>query len=271
MRNIIYLLVVNLLLISCQDVIEVDVPKSKPRLVIDASINWLKGTNGEYQNIKLSLTAPYFDTIIPPANDAVVTITNTENRRFTFIEEDDTGIYRNNNFIPVLNETYKLTVIYNEETYTATETLIPVTPIDYVDQKNDGGFSGSDIEIKAFYTDPENQKNFYLFEFENNNLPIVSINVYDDEFNNGNQIFAFYSDEDTKSDDVLTITNYGISERHYQYISILLQQTDSEGGDPFETQPATVRGNCINETNPNNYPLGYFRLSESDQFIYTIE
>jgi hypothetical protein len=52
---------------------------------------------------------------------------------------------------------------------------------------------------------------------------------------------------------------------------ILLQQGSDDGGGPFETQPATVRGNCINITNPNNYPFGYFRLSEVDEVIYTIE
>ena len=52
---------------------------------------------------------------------------------------------------------------------------------------------------------------------------------------------------------------------------ILLQQTSDGGGGPFETQPATVRGNCINTTNKENYPLGYFRLSEVDEFTYEIQ
>tara|TARA_R110002049_G_scaffold308770_1_gene514000 strand:+ start:14627 stop:15403 length:777 start_codon:yes stop_codon:yes gene_type:complete len=258
-------------MVSCQDVIEVKVPSSKPRLVIEASINWFKGTNGKQQSIKLSLTAPYFSTEIPPANNATVTITDTNNNTFSFIEDADSGIYFNNNFIPVLNDTYILTVIYNDETYTATETFVPVSNIDSVEQKNDGGFSGNEIEIKAYYTDPADQKNFYFFEFENDRLPVVSLNVYDDEFTDGNRIFAFYSDEDAETGDILTINNYGISERYYEYLFILLQQTDEESGDPFETQPSTVRGNCINQTNPNNFPLGYFRLSQADQFIYTIE
>ena len=52
---------------------------------------------------------------------------------------------------------------------------------------------------------------------------------------------------------------------------ILLQQNSEEGGGPFETTPATVRGNCINETNSNNFPFGFFRLSEVDELIYTVE
>ena len=57
----------------------------------------------------------------------------------------------------------------------------------------------------------------------------------------------------------------------YDFMFILLQQSNDEGGGPFETQPATVRGNCVNMTNPDNFPFGYFRLSEVDKIIYTVE
>ena len=52
---------------------------------------------------------------------------------------------------------------------------------------------------------------------------------------------------------------------------ILLQQNNDSGGGPFETKPASVRGNCVNQTNPQNFPLGYFRLSEVVEQIYTIQ
>ena len=54
-------------------------------------------------------------------------------------------------------------------------------------------------------------------------------------------------------------------------MNILLHQNSEEGGGPFETTPATVRGNCINETNPDNFPFGYFRLSEVDEITYIVE
>ena len=44
-----------------------------------------------------------------------------------------------------------------------TETLKSVVPIDYVEQNNDGGFSGEDIELKAFYTDPADAENLLFF------------------------------------------------------------------------------------------------------------
>ncbi|WP_303318952.1 DUF4249 domain-containing protein [Flavivirga abyssicola] len=272
MKKIKYLFIFCLLsLVSCEDVVDVDLNNAEPRLVINASLSWIKGTDGRTQSIQLSLTAPFFDKVIPPATGASVTVTDSNNNTFIFNEIENSGVYINNNFLPVLNTDYNLTILYNNETYTATETLTPVVPIEFVEQKNDGGFAGDEIEIKAYYNDPSNIKNFYLFEFLIVKKNSINLEVYDDEFTDGNQIFAFFSDEDLEAGDELRIISSGVSERNYEFLNILLQQTDDESGDPFETQPATVRGNCVNQTNPNNYPLGYFRVSETSVFTYTIE
>ena len=256
---------------SCEDVIDLELNTTKPKLVVDASINWEKGSLGNEQNIKLTLTTDYYNNVIPPANGATITITDTNNTVFNFIEDANTGIYKNTTFLPVLNETYTLNITYQGETYTATETLTPVVVIDSVEQNDEGGFSGEEVELKAFYTDPANQENYYFFEFLNTNITdIPSLEVYNDEFSNGNQIFGFYSHEDIEVGDIVSIKNYGVSERFYNYMSILIEQS-GEGGGPFGTQPTTVRGNCINQTNSGNFPLGYFRLSEVDALTYTIQ
>jgi hypothetical protein len=50
---------------------------------------------------------------------------------------------------------------------------------------------------------------------------------------------------------------------------LLLISVGSNG--PFSTPPATVRGNIINQTNSNNFALGYFNLSETDVKNYVIQ
>lgn len=271
MRN--YLFIFSLLLFqtSCEDVIELNLNTAEPKLVIEASINYLKGTYGNEQIIKLSLTAPYFDETIPPANSAIVMITDQNNRTYDFIEDGVTGIYKNTNFRPMLDNKYELKIVYNNEVYIGNETLKSVVSIDSIEQNNEGGFTGEDIELKAYYTDPIDEKNFYFFEFKSNTPILTSLSIYEDKYNNGNQIFGFYSEEDLEIGDQITIRNYGISERFYNYMFILLQQNSDGGGGPFETQPASVRGNCVNQTNPDNFPLGYFRLSEVAELVYTIQ
>lgn len=271
MKKIIVIVIVFVFTFSCEDVIEVDLNEGQTRLVIDASINWLKNTTGNEQSIRLSLTAPFFDENVEPANGATVSISDLNGNTFDFIEDGNTGVYSNSNFIPVIDGVYSLSIVYNDELYTATETLKSVTPIDFIEQKDDGGFLGEDIELKAFYTDPANIENFYFFEFISDFSPIPTLEVYEDRFTDGNQIFGFYSEEDLEPGNIITVRNNGVSERFYNFMFTLLQQGSEEGGGPFETQPATVRGNCINETNSENFPFGYFRLSEVDEVVYTVQ
>lgn len=269
MKKILYVFLA-VLLFACEDVIDVDLPTVEPRLVIDASINWFKGTSGNEQSIKLSLTAPFFEEDIPPANNATVFITDENSNIYNFNEDANTGIYLNTTFDPEIDRTYNLTVIYENETYVATETLKSVSELTRVEQNLEGGFTGEETEIKAFFDDPVDEENYYFFEFIPS-LPVTpTLDTFEDKFVNGNEIFGFYVEEDLDPGQSVTIRNYGVSERFYEYMFILLQQLDDSGGGPFETQPATVRGNCINQTNPANYPLGYFRLSEVDELIYTV-
>ncbi|WP_179335589.1 DUF4249 domain-containing protein [Winogradskyella costae] len=271
MKRLIYISLVLSFLTNCEDVIDVDLNTTDPKLVIEASINYFKNTLGNDQSIKLSLSAPFFDDTIPPANGASIQITDTAGNIFNFIEESNTGIYNNNTFIPIIDETYTLVINYDGEIYTATETLTSVVPIDYIEQNNEGGFSGEDIELKAYYNDPLGINNYYFFEFISDIPVIPTLSVYDDTFTDGNEIFGFYTEEDLEQGDIVTIRNYGISSQFYDFMFILLQQGGDSGGGPFETQPATIRGNCINTTTPDNFPFGYFRLSEVDEVIYTVE
>lgn len=265
--NKILVLVLLIVCISCEEVIEVDLQESEPRLVVEASIVWEKGSSGNYQIIKLTTTRPYFDTDYSPAKDAIVNIISSTGESYSFTEENP-GIYINTNFLPELNNQYKLTILYGSEEYSATEFMIPVVNIEEVEQSLNGGFSGDEIELKAYYTDPPEVPNYYLFKFV---LEDTSIQIYEDEFTNGNRTFAYFSDEDLEIGDMVSFEIQGISERFYEYLFILSSQAGENNGGPFQTQPTTVRGNIINETNPDNFAFGYFRLSETNNLDYTIQ
>lgn len=265
-----FLLCLLAVIFSCEEVIDIPLNEAEPRLVIEASINWVKGTDGRDQEIKLSLSTPFFEDGITPAVGATVRIDDSSGNTYDFIEISGTGLYRNNSFAPVLNETYNLTILYEEEVYVAQETMVSVVPIDFVEQEAGGGFGGDEIEVKAYYTDPAGVENYYFFEFLPDFTSIPDLEVYEDRFTDGNQIFGFYSSEDIKAGDELNIRIHGVSNRFYDFMFILLQQGEGDGG-PFETQPATVRGNCINQTNPENFPYGYFRLSEVDEVTYIVQ
>jgi len=267
---IIFLILILFSFVSCEDVVNVDLETSNPRLVIEASILWQKGTSGNEQKIKLTTTTDYYSNVIPVVSGATIFITDSSNT-YTFYENPGTGEYFCGNFNPVINATYILTVIVNGETYTATETLKAVPSIDYAEQDVFNGFGGEEIEVKFFFQDNGAEENYYLAKFTSNFNLLPEYDYFDDEFTQGNQMFSLYINEDMKANDELNFTLYGVSERYYNYMSILLNIAGGNGGSPFSSPPATVRGNFVNQTNSDNFAFGYFNLSEIDTTTYIIQ
>ena len=250
---------------SCEEVVDVDLEISAPRLVIEASLHWNQDLQENLQVIKLTTTAPYFQDEIPPAVGASVSLFTETGEEYIFKEVAD-GIFTQDQIIPEENVEYQLVINYENEEYVATEEFIPVPELDYVEQ-NLGGFSGDEMEFKVFYRDPANMDNYYLFRYINEK---ISLQIYDDEFTDGNQTFAFFSDEDAKAGDLVGFEIQGISEGFYRYMFILRSQSGTAGG-PFQTQPTLVRGNIVNTTNPENFPFGYFRLSGTNFLTYEVQ
>ncbi|MFA9187679.1 DUF4249 domain-containing protein [Flavobacterium sp. FBOR7N2.3] len=255
---------------SCEEVIDLELDSAAPRLVIEASIVWIKGSTGNAQKIKLSTTTGYYDTEVPIVTGATVFITNSQNTVFDFEEIPNTGEYTCTTFEPEIGENYTLTIIHDGETYSGTEIFQSLAPITRIEQNNEGGFTGKDIEIKAFFNDPADADNYYLYRYEYSNEATVSYNVDDDRFSQGNENSSRSQNDELKAGDIIELTHYGVSKQYYNYMNILIGIIGNSGG-PFQTPPATVRGNIVNTTNPQNYPLGYFYLGETDMRRYEIE
>jgi hypothetical protein len=265
--------------ISCDDPIDVDLTEAPPRLMIEASIDWEQGTPGNNQTVKLSTSTPFFDTDLDTSvSGASVKVTNNNtNDEFIFTDQND-GTYTTNSFVPVMNNTYTLEVIYNGEVYIATETMVSVTGINEVFQSLEGGFDEDLLDVNITYNDPIELGNFYMIRMQEDGDLFPIIETRSDEFTNGNVQDEFFEkdDDDDNPDnqfdpgDSVNIKLFGISERYYNYITLLVEQYDA-AGNPFATVPAEIRGNCINLTNSENYAFGYFRVTEFDQVDYTFE
>ncbi len=273
------ILVVSISLTSCEDVIDVSVPTETPRLVVEASLDWQKGTLGNNQIIKLSTSTPYFENNINSSvTGATVRVTNNSSgANYDFMDQND-GTYSIDNFIPVIGDSYTLEVIYNNETYRATETMISVSPIKRVEQSLEGGFDDEVLDVSIFWDDPEDEENYYLIRFIEEGDLIPLFEDFPDEFVNGNELDTFFEEERDDNDnqaefnpgDRVEFKLYGVSERYNDYMSLLIEQYDS-GGDPFSPVPGKLKGNCINVNSPENYAFGYFRLSEFDVATYTFQ
>lgn len=264
---------------SCEDVIDVDVQEAPSRLVIEASLDWEKGTTGNNQTIKLSKSTPYFDTTTNTSvATASVRVTNTNSAEEFVFSHQSNGIYTTTEFVPVINDSYILEVVYDGETYEANETLTSVTDITSITQSVEDGFDDEALEMNVFFTDPEDEENYYLFKTQRRGDLLPELEDGNDEFVNGNEItWWFEKEEDEDTDkieeympgDIVDISFFGISEDYHNYIRILIEQ--SEGAGLFSTTPVPLKGNCINITKPNNYAFGYFRLTQVVKTSYTFQ
>lgn len=262
---------VALLVTGCEKVVTADLSTAAPRLVVDASIDWVKNTAGNEQKIVLSTTTGYYSSEFPAVSGAVITVTNEKNSTFNFVETPGTGQYICNNFLPVIGQTYQLKIILNGETYTASETFTPVPEIeDNIEQNNKGGEAGDEMEITFYYQDDASQMNAYLNSITQPHSAFPELEVEDDEHTNGNLMQESYSHEKLKAGDQVDIKLYGISQSYYNYMFKLIVASGNDGN-PFPTIPSAVRGNIVNQTNNKNYAFGYFRLAEVATKRYTIK
>tara|TARA_R110002073_G_scaffold216229_2_gene376446 strand:+ start:9465 stop:10313 length:849 start_codon:yes stop_codon:yes gene_type:complete len=278
LRTIFVTIITIITLFSCTDVIDVEVPEADPRLVVEASLDWEKGTQGNSQTIKLSTSTPYFDqeTNASVVGASVIITNDNDGTTVVFIDENN-GNYTTNSFVPELNQSYTLEIIYNGDIYVAHETLMPVVDIADVYQTIDKGLSEV-LEFNVDFSDLANEENFYLFKIQEEADLLPTLFDIKDEFVNGNLINVFHErieDEDInqveyQAGDKVAIELYGISEEYYEYISLLIQQYES-ADNPFGTIPVPLKGNCINTSDASNYAFGYFRLTQVVKTNYTFE
>ena len=274
--NVLSLIGLSAIIFSCTEAIDLTVPTESPRLVIEASLDWEKGTLGNNQTIKLSLSTPYYDTAPNPVSGASVMVENATNGDVFIFNDQQDGSYTTTNFVPIINNTYNLEVIYNSETYTAIETLISVSELNRIEQSLEGGSDEEELDLTIYFGDPANEVNFYYITFlEGENL-LPTREIMSDEFTNGNEMSLLYEEDPAEEEDqilpgdMVDIYLFGISETYYDFLNRLIEQANS-AGDPFATVPTRLKGNFTNLENPENYAFGYFRVTEFVNEVYTFQ
>lgn len=255
-------------LISCEEVIEVDLPEAPPRLVIEAVIEKKLTPEGDLiediAEVKLSLTTPFFGTEPNLVDDAVVRITEVTSRRRYILNRISPGIFRilNSDFSINEDAIFNLEVVYNNEIYTAEAQVKPSTPFtDICQVVNPNPFDENGVAVEVAFNDIPNEPNFYFLDLGDNNFATID----DEFFEDGKEIkFTFFFDENVTLNHLFQI--YGSDQRFNNYVDAITNLASGSSNGPFATVPFQAKGNIINTTNANNFPFGYFRAAESYDF-----
>lgn len=127
-------LIISLSMMSCEDVIQLNIPKTDPYLVVDGSITNLAGD----QVIKLSKTQELLSLApIEGLKNATVKVTDNLGRVYEFKDLKNTGKYvwtpaDKTEIMGVIGRTYTLEITAEGETYKAVSKLNRVPKIDSV-------------------------------------------------------------------------------------------------------------------------------------------
>ena len=256
-KQLIIVIGLGILSTACEEVVQLDLPTESPRLAIDASFQMTPNETFT-QEVKLRLSGGFYQEENPVVSEANVQLIDlTNNQTLDFVYDASLESFKAD-FTPSFDTDYKLRIVYDNETYeSTTEQLMHAAPIDNLEQGDNTLFDGDEKEVIISFTDSAERDDFYLFDF-GYQLYLAT----KDEFYQGNLFTFSYFYDDLQAGDVADIKIMGIDERHFNFMTILIEQTE-DGGNPFSTTPSTVRGNLSNLTNPEHYPMGYFRLSET--------
>ncbi|MCU0429887.1 MAG: DUF4249 domain-containing protein [Cytophagaceae bacterium] len=241
---------------SCTEVIQVDLDEDASRVVVEGLV-----TDRLHPfEVKVSRTISFSNESLPPTVDnATVSISDNAGNTFplTFVSK---GLYTTSGPVQgVVGRIYTLSVTVDGVTYTASDQLNAIPPIDSMYTKFQE--VSAVIPTEGYYayassTDPPNEQNYYQYKFYKNGEPVggtSGIFVNDDRFLSSSisnvQLPDIYEVGDT-----VKMEQLALSRTAYLFYSGLFSQLNNDGGF-FSTPPANA------PTNLSGGALGFFQAS----------
>ena len=267
MKKLISILYIFILL-GCEKVIELETDFNDKRLVVDAYISKHKDSLNKKGFVKLSETIPYFSNEESMVDNAVVSIEINEKIQVLNYDSQKKEYIGDINFVDD-NDEFILNIMHNNNNYTSNSRLIKTPKIESVVFGERKSLNKDEVELKITFTDPPEEGNYYLWKFGPKKSGKFDYLPALDKYINGNKFtFSFFIDktEYLQNTDYITIEINGITEDYFNYLNILTSQAGAQNGRPFSTSSSVIKGNVINNTNLENFPLGYFRVYEFDYF-----
>src|SRR5690606_4176379 len=202
-------------LAACEDVIDINLNESDPKVVIEGEIN-----NLDYnQEIRVSRTVPFTDDRpFSPVSGAQVVVTDEGGHKVEFLETDP-GVYATNRLRGVPGSTYALEVVVDDDTYAAESTMPAVTPVDSVSSSSGDFFGVARRALHVHFQDPPDRPNYFRYRMSVNEAPFLNLGLFSDKFNNGRYVThdLINLDTDIKTGDQVVVLRNEIDEPVHRY------------------------------------------------------
>ncbi|WP_190809035.1 DUF4249 family protein [Flagellimonas sp. S3867] len=299
MRYKYFILGLLVALVGCEDVIDVEVPTTTPRLIVNGLLRVDESQEFIPVEIKVTETTNFFEENPVTQLESAIIIYGQpnpdapellDNLATSSLAESTpgSGIYipdptfdvdqriRTSALLP--NTVFILIVDHKGRRYASRTPYSKTVPMDNLVQGDETLFDEDDTEIKITISDVQDEDNFYVFDFG-----FGEYLALDDQFIDGQQFeFSYFYQKDLEPGQQVEISIMGADLQFFNYMDLLVEQTQNDGG-VFETPTATVRGNVFditgldntlifdNVNRPEDFPLGYFAVVEEFKQNLTIE
>lgn len=265
MANKLWIIILLLLFISCEEVINIDLKESEPRFVIDAKITdsspcfiLLTESQGFNNN------EPY-----KRISGATIELSDDRGNKETVKETKEKGIYMSL-MTGRTDRTYTLNVSIGEEKYEAKAKIPKAVPIDSLYIYNIRIGKDDWYSPCIVFQDPAGEENSYYTMMYVNGTMMRSIYLNDDEFRNGlvvERILYFdkedNNDEELKAGDHIWVEMQTLDKGMYTFYKSLYSVAAGGATNPLTNFTGGALG-CFKA-----YGTSYKEITISKDHIYT--
>jgi hypothetical protein len=252
----IILIAVACCLMSCQEVVSINLNQNSLNIVIEGVV---QDHPGPY-SVLLSMTGDYFTPSLyfPPVSNALIIMSDEMGHRDT-LKEVANGTYQTSTVQGVPGKSYQLSVVVQGKEYDATSSMPQKVFIDSLYDVPRQGFDGDKgYDIYVVFRDPPELGNYYRVNAKSSALiPADSIDgrryrLYTDKLTNGNEMAVrIRAGRNVNPGDTITIDLLSIDKATYDYFHTLSDILTSDQS-PTSLAPANPT------TNISGSALGYF-------------
>ena len=255
-RNLVGIMVMVVLLFSCERVIDIDLNEARPRIVIQANIHNLSGKC----KVKITRTGNFFQPYSPNWVSGATVSLSSDKANYLFTEKTP-GVYNINKTGRLGPGSYRLKVEVDGKLYEAVSVMPNPVQISYLgyEYSEKTYLSEAGYRVNFALADPENEKNYYRVRYsvsgklqnDDNDYYLIS----DDLFNGKAVQMQLYGKRFDKGDTV-AVELMSIDKSTFDYFNMLLEVISQNAIE--SAAPANPTSNF------SNGALGYFSAYSSD-------
>lgn len=215
-------------LLSCVDVIDLQLESSEPHPVIEAYID-----NKSFATVSVTMSAAYNDVIDYSQVDATITLSNSQGDSEVLQLNDSIDLYQGSKLRGMPNETYNLSVQIDTALFVVESSISSAVAIDSIqceynadlsqffqasqeEEETDEVTYDSLYDINVFYTDILAEENYYLLRLAQNNEIKIGYNLANDRDVDGEPMRSMFI-EGLALTDTITIHLYSLDKGAYTY------------------------------------------------------